>query len=172
MRGKTVLRHTRRRPFRRIIVPLEPALDHVPAEQTLAAQRHEDQRQIALELRGQAPSQPEVPQRQRERHADEPPEHPMAVLVHEDALELVDAHAAVEQLVLRRVFVAFELGIPFCGIARKMLAGEAPMCHREPRLGETRHPAKHDHAENRRRAAVEPVSHRSRRDSSRGLRRR
>jgi hypothetical protein len=64
-----------------------------------------------------------------------------------DELEVLDRHALVVQAVLGRRLVAVELGLPLLGRRGTLLAGELPVHHREPRLGESGEAAEHDHAE-------------------------
>jgi hypothetical protein len=135
----------------------EAALDHVPAEQPLAATENEQQQQARPQPRTQATAQGKVREREQEQQADQASEHAVQVLVHEDHAELVEAHAAVDLLILGELLVLLERRLPG-GLANRRhdAHDRSPLDHRQPALGQPRHAAEQDHGVDDQRAGQQP----------------
>ena len=138
----------------------QSAHDHVPAQQPLQTAEDEQQPQVRQEAGAQAPAQPEIQHGQQEDNADQPTEHPVQILEHEDALEALQIHAAVDLEVLRELSVFVEGFLPgLLGQGRNHTHQRFPFDHRQPRSGQAGHRAEQDHAEHHRGAEYQPQGH-------------
>jgi hypothetical protein len=90
----------------------EPRGHHPPAHRALHRAQGENPRQGDAEpaIDPAAPHQPQ--ERQQEHRADQAAEHPVAPLPPEDGLELLEAHATIDALILRDGLVFIEFRLP------------------------------------------------------------
>ena len=123
--------------------------DHPPADEALQAAQGENAgeppAQAALDLAAR-----EKPhERDREQHADQPPEQAMAPFPGIDGLEPGQVHVR-EQLAILRDFLVFrECGRPVRLAQRRQHAGDGlPFGDGEPQFGQARRAADDDHREN------------------------
>jgi hypothetical protein len=100
---------------------------------------------------------PEEHQRQGVGDADEAPQLPVGPFPPEDELELIKAHALVDELVLRDLAVLVEFLQPFRLAERRDGAVDRfPFGDGEARLGQPRRTAHHHHRQDQQTYAVEP----------------
>ena len=102
-----------------------------------------------------APPEPE--ERHEKDEPDRPAEQAMEVLPPEDALELGERHALVDQLVLGRLPVLVEHRLPVgLGERRDRADERLPLDDRQPGVGEAGDAPDDDHRRDRERADEEP----------------
>ena len=139
---------------------LEARRDHDPADDALRAK---EQAHAGEDDRG--PKRNAAPADEPEEagdvdEADEAPELAMRPLPPINRLERVEAHAAVQQIVLRAFLVALELRLPCVGVERRDGAGhEIPLGDREAGLRQPRRAADEHHGEREQDQEQEPAPH-------------
>ena len=106
-----------------------PLLHHVPAHRALQPAEQEDARRASSRSRaGSGRATRNTDERHEEDDADQPPEQAVEVLPPEDALELLQRHAVVDEPVLGRLPVLVERLLP---VPRRSIGGSVPTigCH-------------------------------------------
>ena len=135
----------------------EAALDHVPAERALCAAEQQDRAEGREQPPRQPPAQPEVQKRHRIGETDQPAPQAVYVLPPVDRLEFGEAHAVIEEAVLRDLLILLELRGPGRGRERRQYAGHRlPLGDRQARHGQPRDAADHDHDKDHAAAQEQP----------------
>ena len=135
----------------------EAALDHVPAERPLRRAQQQNPAERRKELLRQPAAQPEIQKRYGVDDADQPSPEAVHVFPPVDRLEIGEAHAGVEQPVLRNMPVFLELRGPARGRERRQDAGDRlPLGDRQPGERQPGNAADDDHREDHCATAEQP----------------
>ena len=130
---------------------------HPPADERLERQQAGRDGHLPPERALELASPPEEQARQDERRADDARQQPMRPFPPENALEAVERHVRIEPGVLRDLFVAVELGLPFRRVQRRNNAGDRlPLGDGEAGFGEPRRAADQHHEKNQARDGDQP----------------
>ena len=126
----------------------QSARDHPPADRTLQpAEREQCDKPPAIAARDPA-QRGERGQGQREDDADRHAEQPVEPLPEENALERRQAHAFIDELILRARLIQREHRVPFGAAQRRDHATDrVPLDDRQARLGQPGDAADDDHRE-------------------------
>src|SRR5215470_11752969 len=135
----------------------QPALDHVPADCALERAEQEYSAQARRKAAVDLSAEDEIKQRKQEHEADGPPQETMEILPPEDALELVERHAAIPLVILGRLLVLVEHLPPLRVAQRRNRTDDGlPFHDRQAGMGEARDSTYHHHCEHERAARKQP----------------
>jgi hypothetical protein len=122
--------------------------DHPPADRALQGAEREDEAELPAIAARDRPLPREPQQGQSESEADDPAEQPVDIFPEIDALEVLEAHSAVDELILRALPVGGELGRPgLLPERRKGSRKRLPANDREAGFGQPGDPPDDDHQE-------------------------